>query len=472
MTEESSPRVEEKPATHKRKVQLWLWASAGVVLTLLLVLTAMNIYQKMNGGLTKARPEPAPVAGSKPGSDKQDQFNQLLSNRKPTVRSELEPAPAATLEEQLNNIKGGAAPAAKTGRLGGQEGENDTLSMEEKSLRQWKAREALRALDSAKTKWGLQNASKSGSAASGGGHSSPARGNAPAAASGDMNAQIAQLNRPFTEGASLEQRREEVRQRINEAQKLRASLAANGAAGLPQAGPRPMDRVQVRQDLQQLSSGFNKPPENVVGYTEDNQYNADIAGKMKMPPGTEMTVTLTKKAISDYMNSSLKAIVNRDVYDITRQYVLVPKGTEINIGILRVRNVNEAISNRMAFLPKNAVRPDGKIIDFTKSASVADREGVGAVEDQTDYHFMAQFLGVAAYALVGTQSSYSGTGDKEGSYAGDVGENSREQFAPLVQKYLNIVPTQTIRPGQSMQIVLEKEVYVEPWSDLYAKYVD
>ncbi|WP_341524385.1 TrbI/VirB10 family protein (plasmid) [Pseudomonas sp. G.S.17] len=472
MTEESSPRVEEKPATHKRKVQLWLWASAGVVLTLLLVLTAMNIYQKMNGGLTKTRPEPAPVAGSKPGSDKQDQFNQLLSNRKPTVRSEIEPAPAGSLEEQLNNIKGGAAPAAKTGRLGGQEGENDTVSMEEKSLRQWKAREALRALDSAKTKWGLEKVSKSGSAASSGAHSSPALANAPAAASGDMNAQIAQLNRPFTEGASLEQRREEVRQRINEAQKLRASLAANGAAGLPQSGPRPMDRVQVRQDLQQVSSGFNKPPENVVGYTEDNQYNADIAGKMKMPPGTEMTVTLTKKAISDYMNSSLKAIVNRDVYDITRQYVLVPKGTEINIGILRVRNVNEAISNRMAFMVKNAVRPDGKVIDFTKSASVADREGVGAIEDQTDYHFMAQFLGVAAYALVGTQSSYSGTGDKEGSYAGDVGENSREQFAPLVQKYLNIVPTQTIRPGQSMQIVLEKEVYIEPWSDLYAKYVD
>lgn len=470
MTEESSPRVEEKPATHKKKVQLWLWVSAGLVLSLLLVLTIMNIYQKMNGG-TKARPEPAPAATPKAGNDKQDQFNQLLSNRKPTVRAEIEPAPGTTLEDRFNNVKGAALPAGNTGRQGGQEGEKD-ISLEEKSLRQWKAREALRALDSAKTKWGFEKASKSSSAATGGGHSSPATADAPAGASGDMNAQIAQLNRPFTEGASLEQRREEVRQRINEAQKLRASLAANGAAGLPQSGPRPMDRVQVRQDLQKVSTGFSKPPENVVGYTEDNQYNADIAGKMKMPPGTEMTVTLTKKAISDYMNSSLKAIVNRDVYDITRQYVLVPKGTEINIGIMRVRNVNEAISNRMAFGVKNAVRPDGKVIDFTKSASVADREGVGAIEDQTDYHFMAQFLGVAAYALVGTQSSYSGTGDKEGSYAGDVGENSREQFAPLVQKYLNIVPTQTIRPGQSMQIVLEKEVYIEPWSDLYAKYVD
>ena len=178
-----------------------------------------------------------------------------------------------------------------------------------------------------------------------------------------------------------------------------------------------------------------------------------------------------KKGISDYPGSSLKAIANRDVYDATRQFVIIPKGTEFNIKMVRTRNVNEAISNRVGFLVKEAVLPNGNSIDFS-TASVSDREGVGAIEDQTDYHLMAQFLGVAAYALVGSQTSRSGTGDKESSYAGDVGENSRSQFAPLAEKYLNIVPTQTIRPGQSFQIITEQEMFIEPWSDLYAKYVD
>lgn len=475
MTEEAAPRVEEKPATHKRKLQLWLFAAAGVVLSLLAVLTFLNILSKMNGD-SKPKQGEQPVGASKPAADRQDQFEQLVGNRKPTTRTPAEGGTnTSALEQKFDQLRANTPE----GRKAAEEAESEkALSVEEKSLRQWKAREALRALDSSKATWGLEKASARGPAGASNTASTGTRATAaPAttpAARGDMNAQIAQLNRPFNDSDSLEQRRAEVRKRIEEAQALRATLARDGAAGLPAAAARGGAAPAVspaRQELQQVASGFSKAPSNVVGYTKDNKYNADIEGKIKVPPGTEILTTLTKKAVSDYANSSLKAIVNRDVYDISRQYVIFPKGTEINIGIQRTRNVNEAISNRVAFLVKNGVLPNGNVIDFSK-ATTADREGVGAIQDQTDYHFWPQFFGVAAYALVSSQSSYSGTGDEEGSYAGDVGSGTREQFSPLVQKYLNIVPTQTIRPGQSFQVIIEEEMYVEPWSDLYAKYVD
>lgn len=477
MTEEAAPRVEEKPATHKKKIQLWIFVSAGIVLGLLLVLTIINIVSKMNGGV-KTKQVQQPEVVTRQTADRQDQFEQLVGNRKPTTRTATEGTTGTTdtssLEQRFDQLRANTPE----GRKAAEEAESEkALSVEEKSLRQWKAREALRALESPKATWGLEKANARSNSPGGAAHaaSSGTRAtSAPAAAPArDMNAQIAQLNRPFNDGDSLEQRRAEVRKRIEEAQALRATLARDGASGLPAAAARGAAPAvsPARQELQQVSSGFSKAPSNVVGYTKDNKYNADIEGKIKVPPGTEILTTLTKKAVSDYANSSLKAIVNRDVYDISRQYVIFPKGTEINIGIQRTRNVNEAISNRVAFLVKNGVLPNGNVIDFSKAAT-ADREGVGAIQDQTDYHFWPQFFGVAAYALVSSQSSYSGTGDEEGSYAGDVGAGTREQFSPLVQKYLNIVPTQTIRPGQSFQVIIEEEMYVEPWSDLYAKYVD
>ena len=475
MTEEAAPRVEEKPATHKKKIQLWIFVSAGIVLGLLLVLTIINIMSKMSGGV-KTKQVEQPVAASRQTTDRQDQFQQLVGNRKPTARTPTEGATnTSALEQRFDQLRANTPE----GRKAVEEAETEkSLSVEEKSLRQWKARERLRALDSSKATWGLEKASARSNSPGGAAHtaSSSARATSaptPAPVRADMNAQIAQLNRPFNDSDSLEKRRAEVRKRIEEAQVLRATLARDGASGLPAAAARGAapEASPARQELQQVSSGFSKAPSNVVGYTKDNKYNADIEGKIKVPPGTEILTTLTKKAVSDYANSSLKSIVNRDVYDISRQYVIIPKGTEINIGIQRTRNVNEAISNRVAFLVKNGVLPNGNLIDFSKAAT-ADREGVGAIQDQTDYHLWPQFFGVAAYALVGSKSSYSGTGDDEGSYAGDVGSGTREQFSPLVQKYLNIVPTQTIRPGQSFQVIIEEEMYIEPWSDLYAKYVD
>ncbi|WP_263147658.1 TrbI/VirB10 family protein [Pseudomonas sp. RIT-PI-AD] len=479
MTTEAAPRIDEQPATYRRKLQLWLGIAFGIVLALLFVLTLINIFSKM-GGKAQPKTETAKVEQASQTGDREDQFNQLVANRRPNraAQDAGNGEGQSPLEESFNKlVQGGKEASSGVSATEGQQGREPTQSAAEKAMRQWEQREKLRALQSAQSGWGLaksnlgKRANASTSVATAPAMDSPSSA-ALAGGNRDLMGSLDTLNRPLDETTSIEERRAEVRRRIEEAQRLRAELATKGTAGLPNAsGLTAPDQEQAKQQLQQVSSSFNRAPQDVVGYSKSNKYNADIAGKIKVPPGTLIPTTLMRKSISDYMTGSLQSIVSHDVYDTTRQYVLFPKGTEINIGVARTRNVNEAISNRVAFLVKEGVLPNGNRIDFTK-ASTVDREGVGAIEDQVDYHFMAQFLGVAAYAIVSSESSYSGSGDKEGSYAGDVGENTRREFSPLVQKYLNIVPTVTIRPGQSFRVIVEEEMYVEPWSDLYAKYVD
>lgn len=477
MTQESTPRVVEEPSTHKKKMQAYLGMAVGVVFFILLGMVVLNVWNKSQ---ERREPKDDPVATTEPAlsADRQAQFNELAKNRTGRVIGTEDGATNATnLNTEFDKI-GNGMPPARDRRRGADErqasqgGEPDE-SPESKAVRQWKAKEELRALGAANKPWKLTAVGKGGQGGGMGVPSAPAPMMAAQGTPANIQDQIAHMNRPLDENASLEERRAEVKRRIAEAQRLRLSLQQNGAAGLPEAAGRPvadsaspMPTLNVPAAPQQ-----SRAPANVVGYPKKNKYDADSEGKIKVPPGTEILTTLMKKGISDYTGTSLKAIANRDVYDITRQYVIFPKGTEFNIKMVRTRNVNEAISNRVGFLVKEGVLPNGNSIDFS-TASVGDREGVGAIEDQTDYHLIPQFLGVAAYALIGSRTSRTGTGEDEGSYAGDVGENSRSQFAPLAEKYLNIVPTQTIRPGQSFQIVTEQEMYVEPYKDIYAKYVN
>ena len=225
-----------------------------------------------------------------------------------------------------------------------------------------------------------------------------------------------------------------------------------------------------RSQLTEIEDSFSEPPANIVGFTKENTYNASTDGLLKLPIGTLIPAITIFKTNSDY-SGSFKASVSQDVFDISGEYVLIPKGAQVILKSVSIGNVNEPISSRMGITVPWIVLPNGNKIDMSK-ASGMDREGVSALGDQVDRHLMAQFFGVAAYALVGTQTSRDGTGgDSDSSYLGDVGESSREQVAPLAQKYLSLKPTLILRAGQSMNIMIEEEVYLSPWRNIYEDYL-
>ncbi|MCG9590020.1 conjugal transfer protein, partial [Vibrio harveyi] len=117
------------------------------------------------------------------------------------------------------------------------------------------------------------------------------------------------------------------------------------------------------------------------------------------------------------------------------------------------------------------VLPNGNKVDLSKSTGL-DREGLAGLSDQVDRHLLAQFMGVAAYALVANETSYEGSGaNSDTSYVGEVSKGVRDQLSPLAQKYLALTPTITIRNGQSMNVIVEEEIYLKPWRHIYEDYL-
>jgi type IV secretion system protein VirB10 len=189
-------------------------------------------------------------------------------------------------------------------------------------------------------------------------------------------------------------------------------------------------------------------------------------GQKLIATGTVMSAVLDQELISDYVGP-FRALATHDVYDVSEKYIIIPKGSRITGQSLRITNVNEPIQARMGLTVRWLVLPNGKRISFEKRVAALDQAGVPAIKDKVNYHLIAQFLGVAAYALLSAETSRSGTGfDSDRTFAGDVGGSLREQFAPLAAKYLNLVPTITLRAGTPLKIFFEDDIYAYPWEAL------
>jgi len=197
------------------------------------------------------------------------------------------------------------------------------------------------------------------------------------------------------------------------------------------------------------------------------------AAKKKNEPAPNLGTTsiikcvLTQKLVSDY-TGEFRGYVSHDVYDRHFNEILIPKGSKVLGKVIRAGNVNEPINARVAYLIQMIERADGTIIDMTQDSAV-DHEGVGAIKDQVNNHFLAQFLGVIAYAIVGSGTDGTQTGGIDGNvdYNAEVKRSLRRQVEPYATKYLRLVPTITIRSGQTFNVFVVKPKYIKPFRGVF-----
>ncbi|BBW89494.1 conjugal transfer protein TrbI [Klebsiella pneumoniae] len=466
--EERQNRIDEKPATFKKKGQMYLFILIGVIA---LLLTINMIYSIASNN--KSKKDNQTQENSQPKSNVNndpDRFESLLQSRQKELDKQKNAAPPKSpYDVKLPSRE------ADTSASGGEQGTGgDKKDLVAEAERRFKAEEVMRALKARQTRYsdsGNSVAAPSSSAFSGS-TSGTTRvkkdDNARRIAEidqvqGQLQSRIKMMEAQVANGD------ESIRGQLNEA---RRDLAAQRSEVARQRGTSASGAGDFGGTSGDSGGAGGTVPDDVVGYSADNEYNASTEGKVKMKVGTEINAITTYTAISDYTGGTMKAMVTHDIYDATNSYILAPKGSELLIKAVNPSSVNQIIENRLAFTVRWLVLPNGNRIDFRK-ASVLNRMGTPAVEaDDVNYHLMAQILGVTAYALVGTKTSYEGTGDGDESFAGNFGEGARQQAGNIAQKYLQVVPTRTLHAGAPIRIITEDEMFIKPWKVLYENYVD
>ncbi|EAZ4784206.1 TrbI/VirB10 family protein, partial [Salmonella enterica] len=402
-----------------------------------------------------------PTAQQKSAADNDpDRFQKLLNNREKSLaqgEKSSEPKKSPFDVSLPKTSSASASGATGEGSTGTGDRKKDLIGDVEA---RFKAQEVERALKARQTRYADSGEAISRPASSMGTSST-------SSLSGGKNNNAQRI-------AELDQQRSALQSRISmiEAQGVDTGAQGLAAAKADLAAQQKIAGGAVGGGDFGGSSTASKVPSGVVGYPADNEYQASVEGKEKLPVGAEINAITTYTAISDYTGGTMKAMITHDVYDATNSYILAPKGSQLTIKAIRASGVNEVIQNRLAFTVQWLVLPDGNRIDFRK-ASVLDRMGTPAVEgDEVDRHLVAQIMGVAAYALVGTKTSYEGSGDGNESFAGNFGEGARNQASGIAQKYLQIVPTVTLHAGAPIRIITEDEMFIKPWKVLYENYVN
>ena len=436
---------EETAPVDNKKVKVYLLLSVGLIMVVLGIMTVWDILTRPALSTNNPKQTAEPTKAVPLPIQEQSDFTQLVEQR--TV-SEVTRHQTKTPEQGPTNVYKEKAKQLEQAKQTQSTSKSDFAVLERQDPKQaaiikWEIAEMQRAFAANQSSW---------------------KEDTPNARQPTQNTQPTSTSRQ-----DVESRRLALAKRIEAMEKMRTQQVSSNGAQVPSLTSLSLTPTQQAK-AQQLAQSFEAPPQDIAGYTKENRYDANIEGKYKLPIGTVVPAITAMKTVSDYAGT-LKGFTTQDIYDIDYQHVLIPKGSEVIMKSVRMSNINEPIQARMGLTVPWIILPNGRKIDFSKSSGL-DREGVGGVKDKVDYHFMAQFLGVAAYALLAGNSSYDGTGsDNDDTYVGNVSESAREQFAPLAQKYLSLTPTITIEAGQSMNIILEQELYLDAWSDIYEDYL-
>lgn len=159
--------------------------------------------------------------------------------------------------------------------------------------------------------------------------------------------------------------------------------------------------------------------------------------------------------------------VAENVYDTTTgQYLLIPQGTRI---IGRYDSQTTFGQTRVLVIWSRLIFPNGKSI-LIGNMPGADREGYSGFKDKVRSHYgRALWSAIIGGVATGGVASATSSGSDDDSWGADAGREAARNISQAVnsitQKNLNIQPTLRIRPGYQFNIIVDKDLVLEPYEE-------
>ena len=193
-----------------------------------------------------------------------------------------------------------------------------------------------------------------------------------------------------------------------------------------------------------------------------------ISNEMQEPksPYQIMAGTVIPVSLITGINSDLPGMiigqVRENVYDtVTGNYLLIPQGSRL---IAAYDSMISYGQDRVLVVWTRLIRPDGSSINLD-SAPGTDLEGYAGLHDTVDYHWLRVLSGVvlsSALSATITKSQGETTNTEDMSYnqlfAANAGNEINDVGQEITRKNINIQPTIKIRPGFSVNVLVNKDM--------------
>ena len=182
----------------------------------------------------------------------------------------------------------------------------------------------------------------------------------------------------------------------------------------------------------------------------------DPPGWERIYEGSFLEAALVTQLSGDFPGPVL-AVVSVPFYSADRQRILVPRGARL-IGTAQA--VSQQDQSRLAVSFHRLVLPDGRFVSLEFHG--LNQLGEGALKDRVNRHYLSMFTAVGAIGVLSgltLQGSNPYAGGSEGFRAG-AGQGLGQSATQILQRFLNRLPTITIRAGHRLRIWFTSDVLV------------
>ena len=157
----------------------------------------------------------------------------------------------------------------------------------------------------------------------------------------------------------------------------------------------------------------------------------------------------------------VNCLVTNPVYSHSGQHVVIPAGSRV---LGETRPVQALGETRLAVAFHRLLMPDGRTYRLDQFIGL-NQIGDAGLRDRVNQHYLSTFGAAAAVGLISGLAQFLGSaglgrgdGDRTVIIAGGVGDATSQASLQVMSRFLNRLPTVTIREGHRVKVYLTSDV--------------
>lgn len=176
--------------------------------------------------------------------------------------------------------------------------------------------------------------------------------------------------------------------------------------------------------------------------------------------GTLIDAVLTNR-LDGNVAAPVNCLVTNPVYSHSGQHVVIPAGARVLGETKPVQTFGES---RLAVAFHRLLMPDGQTYRLDQFLGL-NQIGDKGVRDRVNHHYLSTFGAAGAVGLIsglsqllGTAGFAGGNGDRTVVIAGSAADATTQASVQVMNRFLNRLPTITIREGHRLKVYLTSDV--------------
>ena len=168
--------------------------------------------------------------------------------------------------------------------------------------------------------------------------------------------------------------------------------------------------------------------------------------------------TVLTNRLDGTFSGPVNCMVSYDVYSHDHRHVLIPSGTRVLGDVHRVQSYDQ---QRLAVTFHRLIMPDGFSVNLDQFHGL-DQIGETGLRDQVNHHYVQIFgtsiaIGMIA-GLAQSNTQYGTSISAADAYRQGVASSLSQSSLHILDRFLNVLPTFTIREGQRIKIYLAEDL--------------